>query len=189
MSDYDTDLLFWSERQADLLRRVAAGELVNDQVDWKNVAEEIESLGRSDRRELTNRVRVILTHLIKLQVSPATEPRPKWHETIIEQQAEIRTLLEDSPSLRPTVATIIGKELPAARAAAMASLAAYNDQARADPDTLDFTADRCSVRGCLNETLAESDDLSFRGAGSWESLKAKLHWSPGRAAISAARRC
>ena len=142
MSDYDTDLLLWSERQADLLRRVAAGERVNDQVDWENVTEEIESLGRSDRRELTSRVRVILTHLIKLVASPAAEPRPNWLETIIEQRAEIRTLLDDSPSLRPTVPTIIGKELPAARTAATASLAAYNEPARVDPATLDFTADQ-----------------------------------------------
>jgi hypothetical protein len=99
-------------------------------------------LGKSDRRELTNRVRVILTHLIKLQASPAVQPRPHWHETIIEQRAEIRTLLDDSPSLRPTVAIIISKELSAARAAATASLATYDEQARVDPDTLDFTADQ-----------------------------------------------
>lgn len=142
MSDYDTDLLRWSQRQADLLRRVASGERVNDQVDWENVAEEIESLGKSDRRELTNRVRVILAHLIKLQASPATEPRPNWHETIIEQRAEIRTLLEDSPSLRPAVPTIISKELQAACAAALASLAAYSEQPRVDPAGLDFTADQ-----------------------------------------------
>lgn len=142
MSDYDTDLLLWSERQAALLRRAAAGERVNDQVDWENVAEEIESLGKSDRRELTNRIRTILTHLIKLQTSPATEPRPGWHETIIAQRAEIQTLLEDSPSLRPTVATIIGKELPAARAAALVSLTDHNEQSRVDPAELDFTADQ-----------------------------------------------
>jgi Domain of unknown function DUF29 len=59
MSDYDTDLLLWSERQAALLRRAAAGERVNDQVDWENIAEEIESLGKSDRRELTNRIRTM----------------------------------------------------------------------------------------------------------------------------------
>ena len=42
MSDlYDTDLVIWSERQAELLRRMAAGERVNDQIDWENVAEEI----------------------------------------------------------------------------------------------------------------------------------------------------
>ena len=48
MSDYDTDILTWSERQADLLRRVGAGEAVNARIDWDNVAEEIESLGRSE---------------------------------------------------------------------------------------------------------------------------------------------
>ena len=45
MSDYATDILTWSERQSALLRRVGAGEKVNDQVDWDNVAEEIESVG------------------------------------------------------------------------------------------------------------------------------------------------
>jgi hypothetical protein len=47
MSDdlYDDDILWWSEQQAELLRRVAAGERVNDQVDWDNVVEEIEALG------------------------------------------------------------------------------------------------------------------------------------------------
>ena len=52
MSDlYDTDFLLWSERQADLLRRRAAGELVNDaEFDWLNVAEEIEDVGRSQLR-------------------------------------------------------------------------------------------------------------------------------------------
>ena len=142
MSDYDTDLLLWSERQAALLRRAAAGERVNDQVDWENIAEEIDALGKSDRRELTNRVRTILTHLIKLQVFPATEPRPGWHETIIEQRAVVETVLDDSPSLRAAVPTIISKSLPTARAAALASLAAYGEQPRVDPAVLDYTADQ-----------------------------------------------
>jgi hypothetical protein len=43
---YDTDILTWSERQAALLRRMAAGERINDQVNWQNVIEEIESVGR-----------------------------------------------------------------------------------------------------------------------------------------------
>ncbi len=45
---YDTDILTWSERQAELLRRVAGGERINDQVDWRNVIDEIESVGRSE---------------------------------------------------------------------------------------------------------------------------------------------
>ena len=47
MSDYDTDVVTWSQRQAALLRRVASGERINDQVDWENVVEEIESVGQS----------------------------------------------------------------------------------------------------------------------------------------------
>jgi hypothetical protein len=51
MSEYDTDVLLWSEHQASLLRRRAAGELVNDaELDWPNIAEEIESLGKSVAR-------------------------------------------------------------------------------------------------------------------------------------------
>ncbi len=49
MSDYDADVLQWSEHQAALLRRAAAGERVND-LDWPNIIEEIESVGRSETR-------------------------------------------------------------------------------------------------------------------------------------------
>lgn len=63
MADYDTDLLLWSERQAALLRRMGAGERVNDQVDWANVAEEVESLGVSQRHQLRSRLGTILLHL------------------------------------------------------------------------------------------------------------------------------
>jgi hypothetical protein len=75
VNDYDTDTVLWSERQADLLRRLAAGERVNDQVDWDNVAEEIDSLGRSQRVALASHLRVVLEHLMKLEASPAIEPR------------------------------------------------------------------------------------------------------------------
>jgi hypothetical protein len=56
MSDlYDIDTAQWSEQQAALLRRMGGGERVNDQVDWQNVAEEIESLARSERHALRDR--------------------------------------------------------------------------------------------------------------------------------------
>src|SRR5271165_1979740 len=105
MTDYDTDILIWSERQAELLRRRAAGELVNEaDLDWPNIAEEIESLGKTVARELATRVSTILIHLIKLEASPAAEPRIGWRKTIREQRDEIDLLLEDAPSLRPTIA-------------------------------------------------------------------------------------
>jgi hypothetical protein len=46
MSDYDSDILSWSEQQSALLRRLARGEKVNAQIDWENVVEEVESVGR-----------------------------------------------------------------------------------------------------------------------------------------------
>jgi hypothetical protein len=66
MSDlYDTDVLTWSERQAALLRRLAAGERVNDQVDWEHVAEEVESVGRSQVDAVESLLTQILAHRLK----------------------------------------------------------------------------------------------------------------------------
>ena len=57
MSDYGTDVLAWSAEQAALLRRRAAGELVNDSaLDWPNIAEEIESVGQSERSALQSHI-------------------------------------------------------------------------------------------------------------------------------------
>jgi hypothetical protein len=63
---YDRDVLLWSERQANLLRRRAAGEIANDaDLDWLNIAEEIEAVGVSQRRELRSRLIRLLQHLLK----------------------------------------------------------------------------------------------------------------------------
>ena len=143
MSDYDTDISIWSERQGELLRRRATGELVNEaELDWRNIAEEIEALGKSDRRELRNRIATLLDHLIRLQASPATSPRAGWRKTVREQRRGIQTLLKESPSLGPAVPVIIGEELSGAREEALASLADNNEQPRVDVASLDFTADQ-----------------------------------------------
>ena len=88
---YDEDLLLWSEEQARALRS-AAHSGANLPIDWENVAEEIESLGKSLARELASRVSTILIHLMKLEASPAAEPRIGWAETIREQRDQIDTL-------------------------------------------------------------------------------------------------
>ena len=164
MSDYDTDILVWSEHQAALLRRRAAGELLNEaDLDWSNIAEEIESLGRSDRRELRRRIATTLVHLIKLEASPATDPRVGWRVTVLEQHAGLRDVLHDSPSLTRTVAAVVYEEIEAAREIAAISLA--GEELRIDPATLCFTVTRCSGPGCRSAKLASYSTLAAAPAG------------------------
>jgi hypothetical protein len=71
---YEEDFVRWTEEQSSALRD-AAGVGTNLPLDWENLAEEIESLGRSQRYELRSRLAVILEHLIKLEHSLAIDPR------------------------------------------------------------------------------------------------------------------
>ena len=144
MSDlYDEDVLRWSERQAELLRRRAAGELVNEaELDWPNIAEEIESLGNNQKRELASRIAGVILHLMKLQSSPAADPRPGWRDTIQEHRDELERLLSDAPSLHERVPAVIAKELDRARRRAHSALADYGEQSRVDLDAITYTAEQ-----------------------------------------------
>lgn len=143
MSDlYDTDIVLWSEHQSGLLRRRAAGELVNEaELDWSNIAEEIESLGRNQARELASRVAAVILHLMKLQASPASDPRAGWRDTVQEQRDEIERLLVDAPTLRGRIPAIIARELERARRRTRIALADHDEQARIDLDTIVYTED------------------------------------------------
>ena len=104
MSDYDLDFYAWTQRQSSLLRRIAAHERVNDaDLDWPNIAEEIETLGRSERGSLKNQLATIIEHLIKLEASPAQEPRAGWRVTIRRSRLNAEDLLSDNPSLGPAI--------------------------------------------------------------------------------------
>ena len=69
---YERDILAWSEHQADLLRRLEGGERVND-VDWTNLAEEIEALGRSELYSVKSFLILIMVHLLKLRAWPDSD--------------------------------------------------------------------------------------------------------------------
>jgi len=140
MSHYDTDVYAWSGRQGALLRRLAAGERVNDaDLDWPNIAEEIESVGRSERSALSSHIGNVLEQLMKLEASPATEPRGGWQETIVRARGEIERLLEDSPSLRPAVDAIIVRELLRARRLAAVALRRHAEQPRVDLQAISYS--------------------------------------------------
>jgi hypothetical protein len=143
MSDYDLDVYAWSQQQGELLRRLAAGERVNDaDLDWPNIAEEIETVGRSERAALRSHIANVIEHLIKLQASPAMEPRAGWQDTIDRARSEIQSLLEDSPSLRPIVANIIARELPKARRFAGTVLTRHGEAPRVDLQTIAYSDDQ-----------------------------------------------
>lgn len=79
MSDlYDTDIVTWSEQQAELLRRVAAGERINDQVDWENVIEEIESVGQSQIDAVESLLTQALLHMLKADAWPQLPYVSRW---------------------------------------------------------------------------------------------------------------
>jgi hypothetical protein len=91
---YKTDFVAWTEQTVQLIR---AGQF--GQVDWEAVIEEIESLGRSERRELKSRLEVLLQHLLKWQYQSNLRSG-SWRNTIDEQRNRIADLLQESPSLK-----------------------------------------------------------------------------------------
>jgi hypothetical protein len=81
-ADYERDFFAWTQEQARILR--ARGTLG---LDWDNLAEEIDSMGRRDRRELESRLRRIIHHLLKWQVQPEGRGR-SWRDTLTEQRRQ-----------------------------------------------------------------------------------------------------
>jgi hypothetical protein len=81
MSDYDADILLWSERQSELLRRRATGEWVNDaELDWPNIAEEIESVGREQLHAVRSLLRQAIIHRLKVMAWPQSSPVAGWQD-------------------------------------------------------------------------------------------------------------
>ena len=104
MSDlYDTDFYAWANEQAALLRAGRA-----QAADIAHIAEEIESMGRSEKRELGSRLAVLLTHLLKWHAQPERRGR-SWLLTIREQRRQVAKVLADNPSLRPHLATLMAE--------------------------------------------------------------------------------
>ena len=94
MGKYDLDFHAWAHEQAELARRRSANEL-----DWDNVAEELESLGKQSVWELYNRYVVLLAHLLKWRYQPERRGA-SWEATIAEQRRQIAKHLRDNPSLK-----------------------------------------------------------------------------------------
>lgn len=93
-SSYEEDFFDWTSHQSESLRDRRVGDL-----DWDNLAEEVESLGRSQKLEIRSRLRVLLAHLLKWHFQPNRRSH-SWQSTIGEQRVHITGIVEASPSLR-----------------------------------------------------------------------------------------
>lgn len=109
---YEADFHAWAEEQVRLLR---GGQL--DDADLVHIAEEIETLGASERRELESRLKILLMHLLKWGYQPDGRSSG-WIGTIDEQRDQIDSLLRQSPSLRRLVPEYLDYAYPKARRSA-----------------------------------------------------------------------
>jgi hypothetical protein len=96
---YGRDYHRWVFEQAAKLRR-------GDPLDVENIAEELESLGKSQEQQLTNRLVILIAHRLKWDFQPSGRSN-SWRATIREQQKRIARLIEKNPSLQPLVAQAI----------------------------------------------------------------------------------
>jgi hypothetical protein len=124
---YDDDFFAWTQHQAMVLRSMAAAD---NRFDRENVAEEIESLGRSERDAVRSQIRRIIEHLLKLSHSPAQQPRFDWMASI----AEARSVLGDkiSPTLRQDAEAVLARLYRDGRRQAELALRGYGENQAAD---------------------------------------------------------
>jgi hypothetical protein len=93
-TSYDKDVILWSQEQARLLRAGRFAEL-----DVEHLADEIEDVGKSEKRELASRMAVLLTHLLKWRSQPENRSQ-SWRATIIVQRKRIALAIKATPSLK-----------------------------------------------------------------------------------------
>lgn len=144
--NYDEDAYGWAMDQG---RKLRAGRL--SELDLLNLAEEIETMGRAEKRELTNRLAVLLTHLLKWAAQPSRQGR-SWTATIREQRLQAASVLRDNPSLRPMLAEILDD------AYGLGRIRAYGETKLPDeafPETCPWTWNQVMDRLFLPEPFAQ----------------------------------
>ena len=123
---YEKDFYEWAINNAELLRKGRLSE-----IDVDNIAEEIESMGRSMKRALKRRLEVLLTHLLKWEFQEDFRTK-SWSYTIIEQRRAIQDLLNEAPSLKPLAHEFLDTAYKRARADA-------SEEAELKPNTFPDT--------------------------------------------------
>lgn len=124
-TSYDADFYAWALEQAALLK-----ERRFDDLDLDNLIEEVEDLAGTKLSRVLNNSRVVIEHLIKLQHSPASDPRNGWRRTVREHRRRVQTDL--TPRLRQILESEIPRIHAAARDDAVAGMRDFGENAAAD---------------------------------------------------------
>jgi Domain of unknown function DUF29 len=145
---YEQDFYLWIQTTAELLKQDRLTEL-----DLENLIEEIETMGRSEKKALRSNLEVVLMHLLKYKYQ--AEKRGSWRATIREHRKRLREALEESPSLKPYFYKVFGLCYDDARLLAADEtelpLATFPEQSPFTPEQAldpDFLPDTISLRGC-----------------------------------------
>ncbi|HZG37606.1 MAG TPA: DUF29 domain-containing protein [Nodosilinea sp.] len=103
ISLYEADYLSWIEATADALKRRDYGA-----IDWENIIEEIEDMGRRERQSLKSNLVILLLHLLKWQFQPDKQSN-SWKASIVEHRQRLEDSVEASPSLKPYLETLLAQ--------------------------------------------------------------------------------
>jgi hypothetical protein len=135
---YDDDFFAWTQHQAMVLRTMAVAD---NRFDRENLAEEIASLGRSDRDAVRSQIRRIIEHLLKLAYSPARQPRFDWMASVAEARAALGDKI--SATLRQDAEAMLPKLYRDGRRLAELSLRAYGESQAAEalPQSCPYSLD------------------------------------------------
>jgi hypothetical protein len=137
---YDKDFVEWTRHNAELLRAGRASE-----ADLEHIAEEIEDMGKRERRSLQNRCVRLIEHLLQWQYQPERRGS-SWTRTIILQRRNIRRLLDENPSFRPGLIELVAQAYDDAAAV----VAGVTNQPRsAFPESCPFTVEQLLTEGFL----------------------------------------
>jgi hypothetical protein len=111
---YDDDILLWSTHQSELLRRRAAGELVNDaELDWPNIAEEIEDVGSNRLHAVESLLVQAMRHMLKAEAWPLSLDAPSWRADAIDFRRQARRRFVPSMRQRIDIAGLYADALAA----------------------------------------------------------------------------
>ena len=125
---YKDDFFAWTRDQAGALRRLAE-ERWNGPLDLEHLAEEVDELGMQARNAVRSQLERVIEHLLKLEYSPAAEPRSGWMNSVDDARGRIEDTI--TPSIRRETEPSLSKLYGRARRRVTRDLAAHGEKAAA----------------------------------------------------------